>query len=86
MFDRLRHILSRPAVLVLLFSLSLTLFCWPMLSAVAGGPLSQAHFTLFSIWFLLVLALWVITRAIESTEPKTADSSNPNREQIKTHV
>lgn len=61
--------LTRPGVPVLLFCLCAAFFNWPLLSASLDGTLMRAHLSLFTIWGVFVLLLWLVSRALARAKP-----------------
>jgi hypothetical protein len=60
--QRVRRLLQQPGFHILAFLLFLFVMVWPVLSIPGKGPLPSFFVYLFSIWGLMILSLFLMSR------------------------
>lgn len=68
-----REMLRRPAFQWVLFLLGLALFHWPFLVFGEQWPQPLAYYYLLAVWAFMVLALYLLSRALRPRLPRDKD-------------
>jgi len=71
---RARDIFRRPAFQWVLFLCGLVLFYWPFLAFAGQWPQPFTYYYLLAIWALMVLALFLLSRAFRPRLPRGKDA------------
>lgn len=75
---RARDIFRRPAFQWVLFLGGVVLFYWPFLAFGEQWPQPLAYYYLMTAWALLVLALFLLSRALRPRLPRDRKSEEPS--------
>lgn len=71
--QRVRHLLQQPGFHVLGFILFLFVSAWPILSIPGKGQLVSFFIYVFSVWTLMILTLFLLSKRLGSINPDDSE-------------